>query len=210
MTVTTRSPLSILTTTVCFLLCSIASAAPNLSLQDIVRLGYLRLFNCWTSASICDGYTSLPPNALAATLGLAPPNQTRSGWATGGHGWTVEMEENGASSWQVTLSPLGRTLTREEHRQYPERSPTPLPRATSSTATNLPVTALPRRDMAARVEATPGRAGQTSKPTPATGRGEPISVTTLLRCTVVIDVRGLGRFQRDMSSLVLDNSGRQL
>lgn len=110
---------------VCLLGCG-AQAQSNLSLPQIYRLGAFDRLACSQAVGpFCQGRTPLPPNALAQVLRLAAPNPTRDGWSTGGRGWTLSMTEQ-YGSWQVFLSPLGRTLSASELQQFPAPPPTTL------------------------------------------------------------------------------------
>ncbi|WP_139322899.1 hypothetical protein [Deinococcus marmoris] len=91
-----------------------------MSLDEIVKKGYMGALVCSPLLNRCIGRTPFAPNALASTLGLALPNRSGEMWDTAGQGWRVEVQQGG--DWYAFLTPLGRNLTAQELRQYPEQT----------------------------------------------------------------------------------------
>lgn len=162
---------------------------------------------CRAGLTICVGVTPLAPNSLASALGLPLPDRAQDGTDTAGRGWRIQQQPL-AGAWTVMIEPLGRFLTAAERRAFPDSSALvaaparPAPSAGSSGAQTR------------RTDPSEGRGGAPAPiPAPArgqpgrTGAGQPAEQTPA--CTVVIDVRGLGHLQPDMTSFVFSGS-RQL
>lgn len=186
------------------LLASGADAASTLSLGQLARQGYVTSLRCFAAWKHCEGTTPLAPNAFAGALGLAAPTGTGRDWAwdTAGRGWRVQHQAS-SDQWTVRLTPLGRSLTRQELQAYPEPRralPASPPQRAQSTPGGQEIPS-PTRSGGGGVATAP------EVPGTSPGRAAP---PRLLTCTVVVDVRSLGKMTRDMTSFVYDAQGRQL
>lgn len=176
-----------------------AQAAGTLTLAQIRQLGYVERLECRAGLTICVGVTPLAPNSLASALGLLLPDRAQDGTDTAGRGWRIQQQPL-AGVWTVMIEPLGRFLTAAERRAFPDSSALvaaparPAPSAGSSGAQTR------------RTDPAEGR-GEAPAPIPAPVRGQPgrtgagLPAEQTPVCTVVIDVRGLGHLQPDMTSL---------